>query len=57
MLELDAGFDSDLDSDFASDFDDEDGYRRYDADAGHARIRQELAVHLIDTIDRCQFRV
>jgi hypothetical protein len=40
-----------------ADFDDEDGYRRYDTDFEHARIRQELAVHLIETIDCCQFRV
>jgi hypothetical protein len=40
-----------------ADFDDEDGYRRYDTDPEHARIRQEMAVHLIETIDRCQFRV
>ena len=40
-----------------ADFDDEDGYRRYDTDAEHARIRRELAIHLIETIDRCQFRV
>lgn len=40
-----------------ADFDDEDGYRRYDSDPGHARLRQEMAVHLIETIDRCQFRM
>jgi hypothetical protein len=40
-----------------ADFDDEDGYRRYDTDPEHGRIRQEMAVHLIETIDRCQFRV
>ena len=40
-----------------ADFDDEEGYRRYDTDPQHARIRTELAVHLIETIDRCQFRV
>jgi hypothetical protein len=40
-----------------ADFDDEDGYRRYDGDPEHARIRRELAVHLIETIDRCQFRL
>ena len=39
-----------------ADFDDEDAYRRYDTDAEHARIRRELAVHLIETIDRCQFQ-
>ena len=40
-----------------ADFDDEDGYRRYDTDAGHAHIRQTLAVHLIETLDRCQFKI
>ena len=40
-----------------ADFDDEEGYRRYDSDPEHARIRQQMAVHLIETIDRCQFRV
>ena len=40
-----------------ADFDDEEGYRRYDTHPDHDRIRRELAVHLIDTIDRCQFRV
>ena len=40
-----------------ADFDDEDGYRRYDTDPEHGRIRQKFAVHLIETIDRCQFRV
>ena len=40
-----------------ADFEDEDGYRRYDTDPEHGQIRQEMAVHLIETIDRCQFRV
>jgi hypothetical protein len=40
-----------------ADFDDEDGYRRYDTDAEHERIRRELAIHLIEAIDRCQFRL
>ena len=40
-----------------ADFDDEDGYRRYDTDPEHDRIRREQAVHLIETIDRCQFRL
>ena len=40
-----------------ADFEDEEGYRRYDTDPEHGRIRQELAVHLIETIDRIQLRV
>ena len=40
-----------------ADFDDAEGYRRYDTEPQHARIRQELAIHLIETIDRCQFSV
>jgi hypothetical protein len=40
-----------------ADFDDQDGYRRYDTDPEHGRIRQSMAVHLIETIDRCQFRI
>ena len=40
-----------------ADFEDEEGYRRYDTDPEHGRIRSELAVHLIETIDRIQFRV
>ena len=39
-----------------ADFVDEEGYRRYDTDSEHGRIRQEMAVHLIESIDRCQFK-
>lgn len=44
--------------DFAitSDFADEDSYRRYDEDAEHNRIREQLFGPLCDQIVRVQFR-
>lgn len=39
------------------DFVDEDGYRTYDADAEHNRIRAELFAPISETIERVQFRL
>ena len=40
-----------------ADFDDEDAYLRYDNDAAHARIREELAPGLLAEAARAQLRL
>jgi hypothetical protein len=39
-----------------SDLEDEEAYRRYDADVEHNRLRGELAA-LVEQIARCQIRI
>jgi hypothetical protein len=38
-----------------ADFDDEAGYRAYDADPEHNRIRRELIAPILAHVERCQF--
>ncbi len=40
-----------------AEFDDVDAYRRYDADPEHDRIRREIALPLVASIERCLYRI
>ena len=62
MLELSAGRDLGLregNFDYAvvADFEDEAGYRAYDLDAEHNRIRRELVAPIVERVERVQYVV